>query len=121
MFDFKSANLSNLSTADASAFKDILDSILMPNEESSFVLQFHRDGVVFTNKRIIAINIQGIGGKKKAVASFPYRNILAYSMDDSENFKTLDISFHGLDTLTLGFVGRTKMIEVYNYISQKVL
>ena len=40
MFDFKSANLSNLSTADASAFKDILDSILMPNEESSFVLQF---------------------------------------------------------------------------------
>lgn len=34
MFDFKSANLSNLSTADESAFIDQLDGILMPTEET---------------------------------------------------------------------------------------
>lgn len=121
MFDFKSANLSNLSTADESAFIDQLDGILMPTEETCILLQFHRDGVVFTSNRIIVINIQGIGGKKKTISSFPYRTIQAYSMDDSENFKNLDISFGNLGTLTLGFVGRSKLIEVYNFISCKIL
>ena len=121
MYDFKSINLSNLSTADNSAFKDQLDTILIPDEEVCISLQFHRDGVVFTNKRVIVINIQGIGGKKKNIVSLPYHSIKAYSMDDSDNFKNLDISFHGIDTLTLGFVGRPKLIEVYNFISSKVL
>lgn len=121
MFDFKSANLSNLSTSDNSAFKDILSSTLIANEEVCISLQFHRDGVVFTNNRIIVINIQGISGKKKTISSFPYRTIQAYSLDDSDNFKNLDISFGNLGTLTLGFVGRSKLIEVYNFISQKIL
>ena len=119
MIDFKTANLSNLSTADDSVFKDILSSILVTGEEVCFSLQFHRDGVVFTNNRIIVINIQGISGKKKTIVSFPYRSIVAYSMDDSENFKNLDISFRSLGTLTLGFVGRSKLIEVYNFITLK--
>ena len=121
MYDFKSANLSNLSTADVSVFKDLLDDILIPNEEVCTVLQFHRDGVVFTSRRIIIINIQGIGGKKKTVLSLPYRSIQAYSMDDHDNFRNLDISFHGLGTLTLGFLGKSKLIEVYNFISSKIL
>lgn len=38
-----------------------------------------RDGVLFTNKRIIAINVQGITGAKKDVTSLPYSKIQSYS------------------------------------------
>jgi len=33
-----------------------------------------RDGVVFTTKRIIAVNVQGITGSKKDFTSLPYKH-----------------------------------------------
>ena len=47
-----------------------------------------RDGVVFTNKRIIAVNVQGFTGSKKDYTSLPYKNIVAYSVETSG---TLDL------------------------------
>ena len=40
-----------------------------------------RDGVVFTNKRIIAINVQGVTGKKKDFTSIPYSKISTYYLE----------------------------------------
>lgn len=36
-----------------------------------------RDHVVFTNKRVIAVNVQGITGKKKDFTTLPYSKITA--------------------------------------------
>jgi hypothetical protein len=44
---------------------------------------YHRHvskGVVFTNKRIVTINVQGVTGKKKDVTSLPNSRIQAYSV-----------------------------------------
>ena len=62
-----------------------------------------RDQVVFTNKRIIAINVQGITGSKQDFTSIPYSKIQTYSI---ETAGTLDLDAE-LE-LYLSSVGRVK-------------
>lgn len=39
-----------------------------------------RDQLVFTNKRIIAIDVQGITGKRKSFSSMPYSKVQYFSI-----------------------------------------
>lgn len=45
-----------------------------------------RDGAVFTTKRIIVVNKQGITGKKIDFTSIPLRSITAFSIENSGTF-----------------------------------
>ena len=45
-----------------------------------------RDGVVFTNKIIISINVQGLTGTKKDFSSLPYSKIQAFSVETAGVF-----------------------------------
>lgn len=48
-----------------------------------------RDSAIFTNKRLIVRDAQGITGKKVEIYSLPYKHILMWS---SENAGTIDIN-----------------------------
>ena len=98
--------------------------MLVPGEELIGTYQGIRDGVVFTNKRIIAINVQGLTGKKKDFTSLPYSKIQAYSVEtagvldlDSE----LEIWFSGMGKIKLEFVANANITEICRMISLKVL
>src|SRR5690606_40365275 len=83
-----------------------------------------RDGVVFTNKRIIAVNVQGLTGSKKDFTSLPYRNIVAYSVETSGTFdldSELEVYFSSLGKVKFEFTGKTSMVEVSKLISQHLL
>ena len=89
---------------------------------SSF--QTVRDGVVFTNKRIFAINVQGITGKKKDFTSLPYSKIQAFSVEtagvldlDSE----LELWFSGMGKVKFEFVSRADVSGICRIISGFVL
>ena len=45
-----------------------------------------RDCVVFTSKRIIAVNVQGISGKKKDFTSLPLAKVQAFSVETAGTF-----------------------------------
>ena len=45
--------------------------------------QAMRDFVVFTNKRVIAVNVQGLTGKKKDFTSLPYSKVQLFSVETS--------------------------------------
>ena len=45
-----------------------------------------RDGVVFINERVIAVNVEGLTGKKKGFTSIPYSKISAYSIETAGAF-----------------------------------
>lgn len=47
-----------------------------------------RDYVVFTNKRIIAVNVQGLTGAKKDYTSIPYSKIQTFSIETAGMFDT---------------------------------
>lgn len=83
-----------------------------------------RDGVVFTTKRIIAVNVRGITGSKKDFTSLPYKNIVAYSVETFGTFdldSELEIYFSSLGKVKFEFTGRTSMVGISKLISQHVL
>lgn len=88
MIDFNNATFIKLNPWDlASAQKD-LQQILHPDEQIYLAFKGMRDSVTFTSKRIIALNVQGMTGKKKDYTTLPYSKIQAYSV---ETAGTLDL------------------------------
>ena len=83
-----------------------------------------RDFVVFTNKRIIAVNVQGITGKKKDFTSLPYSKIQAFSIETAGTLDLdaeLEIYFSGLGKVKFEFGGECNIREIGRMISEMVL
>lgn len=55
--------------------------MLINGEEIIGSYKAMRDYCVFTNKRVIAVNVQGMTGKKKDFTSLPYSKVSAYSVE----------------------------------------
>lgn len=124
MIDFKNADYLKLKPVDDQTFASVLSPMLVPGETIIGSFQTVRDGVVFTTKRIFAINIQGITGKKKDFTSLPYSKIQAFSVEtagvldlDSE----LELWFSGLGKVKFEFTSRANVAEICRMISELVL
>ena len=124
MIDFKNASFLKLRPVDDSAYANLLAPLFVPGEHIIQSFQSIRDGVVFSNKRIFAINIQGITGKKKDISSLPYSKIQAFSVEtagvldlDSE----LDLWFSGLGPVRFEFVAQADVAQICQMISERVL
>ena len=124
MIDFKNAEFLKLKPTSDSTYADIIAPMFVDGEAILSTYQAIRDGVVFTNKRIMVINVQGITGKKKDVTSLPYSKIQTYSVEtagvldlDSE----LELWFSGLGKIKLEFVARANVAEICKTISAHVL
>ena len=124
MIDFNNSAFLKLKPVSDAAYASMISPIFIPDEKIIGTYQSIRDGVVFTNKRIIAINVQGITGKKKDITSLPYSKIQAYSVEtagvldlDSE----LELWFSGLGKIKLEFVAQANVAEICRMISLQVL
>lgn len=124
LIDFQNASFLKLKPVDDSTFFDILAPMLVSGEKIIGTFQSVRDGAVFTDKRIFAINVQGITGKKKDFTSLPYSRIQAFSVEsagvldlDSE----LELWFSGLGKIKFEFVARANISAICRMISEKVL
>ena len=69
MIDFKNASFFKLKPVDSNTYSNVLTPMFVNGEEIIATFKSIRDGVVFTNKRIIAINVQGLTGTKKDFSS----------------------------------------------------
>lgn len=52
--------------------------------EAGFVVV--RDTLLFTNKRLLLVEVQGISGRQTEYLSLPYGNITKFSVQTGENF-----------------------------------
>jgi len=124
MIDFNNASFVKLRPVNDNAFEKMVSPILVDNEEIVRSFQSIRDGVVFTNLRIITINIQGITGKKKDFTSLPYSKIQAFSVETAGAFdldSELELWFSGMGRVKLEFIGATDVAHLCKMISQRVL
>ena len=83
-----------------------------------------RDGIVFTDKRIIAIDVQGLTGKKKDFSSLPYSRIQAFSVETAGNMdldSELDLWFSGLGQVKFEFDAQADVTAICRMISERVL
>ena len=124
MIDFNNASFVKLRPVNDNAFEKMVAPILVNGEEIVRCFQSIRDGVVFTNKRVIAINVQGLTGKKRDFTSLPYNKIQSFSVETAGAFdldSELDLWFSGMGRVRLEFIGATDVAHLCKLISEKVL
>ena len=83
-----------------------------------------RDYVVFTNKRIIAVNVQGLTGKKKDFSSIPYSKVNAFSVETAGTFdmdSELELYLSGLGKVKFEFTGASNIVEIGKLIGEFAL
>ncbi len=123
MIDFKNASLLKLHRS-SGAFDKKLAPMLISDEEIIETFVSVRDGVVFTNKRIFVVNIQGLTGKKRDITSLPYAKIQAFSIESSgvmDIDSELVLWFSGLGSIRLEFMGGVDMYGICKIISEYTL
>ena len=124
MIDFNNASFFKLSMVGNDTFIPQISSILIQGETIISSYKGLRDGVVFTNKRIIAINVQGITGKKKDFTSLPYSKIQVYSVETSGVLdwdSELELWFSGVGKVKFEFTSNSNVSEICRCISHFVL
>jgi Bacterial PH domain len=78
--------LGNAAEIDPSKVAQEFAQILAPNERVERAYQLIRDYFVFTDKRLVFVNKQGITGKKVEYHSIPYKNITHFSIETGGSF-----------------------------------
>ena len=124
MIDFNNASFVKLRPVNDNAFEKMVTPILVEGETLIGSYQSIRDGVVFTDKRLIAINIQGITGKKKDFTSLPYSKVQAFSVETAGMFdldSELDLWFSGIGHVKFEFIGAADVSYICKMISKRVL
>ena len=81
-----SALLGNAAEADVADVDQQLEQILADDEQVERAFRLVRDLLIFTNRRFILVDRQGMTGKKTTYHSIPYRGITNYSVETAGHF-----------------------------------
>ena len=124
MIDFQTDTVFELKQVDITDGEKLVDALLTEGERVLSAYREIRDMVVFTNKRVIAVNIQKLTGKKKDFTSLPYSKISVFSVEtagvmdlDSE----LDLWYSGLGHVRFEFTGKSNIVEIGRTIATYAL
>jgi hypothetical protein len=81
-----SALLGNASEADVEDVERMLETILADGERVERAFRLVRDLLIFTDRRFIVVDRQGMTGKKTSYDSIPYRAITHFSVETAGHF-----------------------------------
>ena len=122
MIDFKNGSFIKLKRSDAAA--EAVSQLLIPGENIIGSYKGIRDSVTFTDKRVIAVNVQGVTGKKKDYTSLPYSKVQAFSVEtagvldlDSE----LELWFSSVGLIKFEFTGNSDIVKIGQAIGAFIL
>jgi len=124
MIDFDNKSLFKLKPENIENGFENIKELLISGE---FVIDSYismRDRVVFTNKRIISINVQGITGTKKDYTSIPYNKIQTYSVETAgllDLDAELDLWIAGLGKIRFEIKRSANIMKLCQAISELIL
>jgi hypothetical protein len=124
MIDFQNGVFVKLGPSNPAEIAAELAPILVDGEAVYLSFKGMRDSVVFTNKRLIAVNVQGLTGKKRDYSSLPYSKIQAWSIETAGRFDfdaELELWFSGLGKVRLDFKGQVDIRTIGKLIGSHVL
>ncbi|AKG04754.1 MULTISPECIES: PH domain-containing protein [Salimicrobium] len=78
--------MGNASEVDLDKLESEMEDILTEGEEVDSGYNVFRDLFLFTNKRLILVDKQGMTGKKVEYHSIPYRSITHFSVETAGTF-----------------------------------
>lgn len=126
MINFNQDSVWNLKPIAEDAVRGDVKGLLIAGEEIVAAFKTIRDQLVFTNKRIISIDVQGVTGKRKSFTSMPYSKIQFFTVQtpgfmefisDSELVLTFSNGF----SATFEFKGNVDIGEITRTISECAL
>lgn len=109
VIDFKNASLMKLGEIDPQEIFADVSPLLIESERILHAFKTVRDYVVFTDRRLIAVNVQGITGKKRDYSSLPWAKVQAWSVETAGKLdldSELELWFSGLGKVRLEFKGK---------------
>lgn len=124
MIDFKNSSIFKLKPIDESKIREDFYKFLIEGEEVFAGFKSIRDQVVFTNKRIIAANVQGITGSKVDYTSLPFSKIQAFSVESSGSLDLdceIEVYLSGIGKVRFEIKGSFDLIQFNQYISHYIL
>jgi hypothetical protein len=78
--------MGNASEVDAAAAQTEFAQILAPEERVEKAYQLVRDMFIFTDRRLVFVDRQGVTGSKVEYQSIPYRSITRFSVETAGHF-----------------------------------
>ena len=124
MIDFTNKTIFKLKKTNPESILSDISPLLVSGENIIGVYSSIRDYVVFTDKRIISVNVQGITGKKKDFSTLPYSKIQVFSVETAGNFdldSELEMYFSGLGKVKFEFSGNSDIVKIGQLISGYIL
>ena len=105
-----------------------LESFISKHENVSFCAKTFRDVAVFTDKRILVVDKQGITGKKKEYYSIPYKSLITYAVETAGTFdfdSEIKLVLSGGLEIELSFIRGKELgnllYDVYNLMNDYVI
>lgn len=123
---FNKDSVFNLKPIDVDDARDDVKGLLIEDEVIAAAFKTIRDQLVFTNKRIISVDVQGLTGKRKSFTTMPFSKVQFFTIQtagflelipDSE----LYITFSNGTTCKFEIKGSVDIGKIGRMISQYVL
>lgn len=118
--------LGNASEVSAEKLSEKYRRLLIDTEQIELGFTLFRDVFMFTNRRLIIIDVQGLTGSKIEYKSLPYKSISRFSLETSGTFD-LDaelkiwISSENIPSVSKKFNKSIDVYEVQKYLAGKVM
>jgi len=122
--DFSNKKIFKLKQESIESGINTVSNLLIENEQVIGSYSSMRDKVIFTNKRIISVNVQGLTGTKRDFTSFPYSKIQIYSVETAGTIDLdaeLELFFSGDISIKFEFFGSNNIEEIGRMISKFIL
>jgi hypothetical protein len=124
MLDFKNPTFVKLGEVTNAEGQVMVGELLIDGEAIQSSFKGVRDMVIFTNKRLIVVNVQGITGKKRDYSSLPYSKIQAFSVESAGTFDRdaeLELYFSGLGKVRLEFNAKFDVKAFNRFLGSYIL
>ena len=127
MVDFSKSpvfKLQEIAIETSNSVKECSENLFVDGEHCVKAFSSNRDSVLFTNKRIISVNVQGLTGSKRDFTSMPYSKIQVYAVETAGSFDRdaeLELCFSGLGQVKFEFTKGTNVSDLAKLISEYVL
>ena len=123
---FNQDSVFNLKPIGVESVREELQALLIEGETVEMAFQTVRDQVVFTDKRIISIDVQGITGRRKSFSTMPYSKIQYFSIQTPGFMELIPdcelyIMFSNTFTAKFEFKGNVDIGKIGRMISKYVL
>jgi hypothetical protein len=124
MIDFKNPSFVKLGEVSNQEGQEMVGELLIEGEGIQSSFKGMRDMVIFTNKRLIVVNVQGMTGKKRDYTSLPYSKIQAFSVESAGTFDRdteLEMYFSGLGKVRLEFNAKFDVKSFNRFLGSYIL